>query len=397
MMSKTKIIIFLITGLALNNQILASSNIFSETHTSPAFVSIHFLQEVNATSLRSFMIGFGQRKIAEKLKYDVSSYRLVYKTTFKGQDILASGLILLPKNLKAKSPLISIQHGTTFSHDGVPSEGAYTGMELFASAGYIVLMPDYLGYGESEQIFHPYYDRQHSALAVIDMIKAAKSYLTREAIPFNEQLFLAGYSEGGYVTLAAAREIDTNKTHHLSITAVAAGAGGYDLVEMLRGVSTNKYYSYPSYLAFVLMSYNKTYDWKRPLTDFFRPKYADVLDKYMNGEYEGGYINARLTTETASLFNTDFYTNLKQQGEEIALKEAVHRNSVTGWKTKIPVRLYHGTKDEIIPVKNSEVTFKSFKDAGADSVELILIPGGTHGSSFMPMLDSFIPWLTQFR
>jgi pimeloyl-ACP methyl ester carboxylesterase len=145
------------------------------------------------------------------------------------------------------------------------------------------------------------------------------------------------------------------------------------------------------------MSYNKTYDWKRPLTDFFRPKYADVLDKYMNGEYEGGYINARLTTETASLFNTDFYTNLKQQGEEIALKEAVHRNSVTGWKTKIPVRLYHGTKDEIIPVKNSEVTFKSFKDAGADSVELILIPGGTHGSSFMPMLDSFIPWLTQFR
>jgi dipeptidyl aminopeptidase/acylaminoacyl peptidase len=395
-MSTIKYILLLFTGVTLNQNTYAATSAAFNSDSSVVF-SIEQLAEVEVKELRSFMQAIGQTAIAEKLKYDVTSQRLVYETIFKGKIVKASGLVLLPKDLKSKAPIISIQHGTTFSHDGAPSEGAYTGMELFASAGYIVLMPDYLGYGESESLFHPYYDRQYSALAVIDMIKAAKAYLQGKSIPFSDKLFLAGYSEGGYVTLAAAREIDTNKEHNLTVTAVAAGAGGYDVVEMLKGVATNSYYSYPGYLAFVLMSYNSTYDWRRPLSDFFRPKYAEALSKYMNGEYEGGFINSRLTTDTKLLFNETFYSKLKQSAEETALKQAVQKNSVTGWKTTIPIRLYHGTKDEIIPVGNSEATFKSFKTAGSESVELILIPGGTHGSSFRPMLDSFIPWLMNFN
>ena len=131
-------------------------------------------------------------------------------------------------------------------------------------------MPDFLGYGTSQSIFHPYYDKAHASSTVIDLIKAAKEFLNQEEIAFNEQLFLAGYSEGGYVTLAAAKEIDENPEHGLNVTAVAAGAGGYDLPGMLAEITSGTYYAYPSYLAFVLMAYNETNDWHKPLTYFFR-------------------------------------------------------------------------------------------------------------------------------
>jgi alpha-beta hydrolase superfamily lysophospholipase len=293
--------------------------------------------------------------------------------------------------------MISLQHGTTFVKQDAPSTSkSFSGMEYFAAAGYITIMPDYFGYGESSSLFHPYYDRKHSALAVIDMIKATKEFLAKEKIPFNDQLFLAGYSEGGYVTLATAKELEINPIQGIKITAVAAGAGGYDLEEMLRSITTNTYYAYPGYLAFVLMSYNNTYDWDKPLTYFFQRQYASALEKYMNGKNDGWYLNSKLTTTVPSLLDQDFYAGIRS-GRETELTEALKANSVGGWRTAIPIRLYHGTNDEIIPYENSEITLQKFKDAGSKDVNLTLIPQGSHGSSFVPMLEYFVPWFETFR
>lgn len=361
------------------------------------FVSATETSELSLQMLQAFTAGLGRTEIADLLKYGVKSYDLVYKTTFKGKAIEASGVLLIPTEITEAAPIISVQHGTTFVKEDAPSTGSYTGMELFASAGYIAFVPDYIGYGQSAAVFHPYYDREHSAASVIDMIKAGKEFLAKQKIAFNDKLFLAGYSEGGYVTLAAAKEIETNDEHNMKLTAVAAGAGGYDLLEMLKGVTTSTYYSYPSYLAFVLMSYNNTYNWNKPLTYFFKSQYAEALDKYMNGKYDGWYINNKLTTDVTDLLNSDFYVRLKEPNQELELKRALADNSVSGWKTAIPVRLYHGTKDEIIPYHNSEVTLEKFKNAGSSDVELTLIPNGTHGNSFMPMLEAIIPWFEQLR
>jgi dipeptidyl aminopeptidase/acylaminoacyl peptidase len=399
-MFKIKILILLATALLPARKAFGASKINTSLFTteSPRLVSVTLQKEIPLQLLQSFTAGLGNRTLTEKVKYGVKTYTLVYETSFRGKTIKASGLILVPDNLKKSAPLLSIQHGTTFVKDDAPSvSGGYSGMELFASAGYITLMPDFIGYGESSEIFHPYYDVASSADGVIDMIKSAKTFLIKEKIPFNDKLFLAGYSEGGYVTLAAAKEIDTNQSHGLTVTAVAAGAGGYDLVEMLRGVTTDTYYSYPSYLAFVLMSYNNTYDWKKPLTYFFNDRYAKVLAQYMTGEHDGWFINSKLTTNVKSLFNETFYSNLKKPSGETELKQRLSTNSVSGWKTNIPIRLYHGTKDEIIPYQNSEVTLKNFIEAGSKDVTLKLIPGGTHGSSYGPMLQYFVPWFEQMK
>jgi alpha-beta hydrolase superfamily lysophospholipase len=54
--------------------------------------------------------------------------------------------------------------------------------------------------------------------------------------------------------------------------------------------------------------------------------------------------------------------------------------------------MFHGTRDEIIPYQNSEITLEKFRAAGSENVSLTLIQGGTHGNSFERMLREFIPW-----
>lgn len=388
------IMMLLASGLIYSCQDEASDQKEEYAH----FVSITHVNELSTQTLKSFATLLGRPELADMMMYDVTTYKFVYKTTYNGTTINASGLLYLPNGMQDAAPLVSVQHGTTFVKTDAPSvSGEITGVELFAAAGYIALMPDFIGYGESADIFHPYYDKEHSALAVIDMIKAAKEYLQQEKIAFSDKLFLAGYSEGGYVTLAAANVIETGDDTGLSITAVAAGAGGYDLTGMLSDVTTSNYYSYPSYLAFILLAYNQTYQWNKPLDYFFDEPYADTLNKYMNGYYDGSFINSKLTTSVDELFNAQFFESLKSSSGEQELKQAFANNSVSGWKTQIPTKLFHGTKDEVIPYQNSETTLQNFISLGSSDVTLTLIPDGTHDDTFLPMLDVVVPWFEGMR
>ncbi|WP_299988255.1 lipase family protein [uncultured Pontibacter sp.] len=333
-----------------------------------------------------------------QIKYDVAIYKVNYRTTFQGRETVASGLVALPMNLTSPAPVLSVQHGTIFKHDEAPSamSGGLTGFEVFASGGYITLIPDYLGFGASKQFLHPYYHQQSSGIAVVDMIKAAKSLYAQEGMTDNGQLFLAGYSEGGYVTLAAQKEIETNPQHGLKITASGAGAGGYDLTEMLADVVAGKPYTYPAYLAYVLMSYNKTYEWNRPLSDFYQEPYATRLASLVNGQHSGSAINKELTTQTENLFAATFLEGLRGNGEQV-LKKALQDNSFNNWVPQSPTRLYHGTADVIVPYANSKQTYERMKAAGAPNLELIPIQNGNHGGSLIPMLTDLIPWMQSFN
>jgi pimeloyl-ACP methyl ester carboxylesterase len=394
-MSTSKNLILLLSGLLLNCQEAVEKRIPEKAQPDKQshFISAVPRENISHTVMQLLAAGAGQSELGSLLKYDVQSYTITYYTDYKGEQVEASGLVIIPLGMPEQAALVSIQHGTTFSKDEAPStRDGFQGIEFFASAGYVAFMPDLLGYGASASLFHPYYDAAHSASSVIDLIHATKEFLDVQKVLFNEKLFLAGYSEGGYVTLAAAKEIERNAEHGLQLTAVAAGAGGYDLTHMLTSVTSTDYYSYPSYLAFLLMAYNETNDWNKPLSYFFRDQYANALATYMNSSYSGGYINSRLTTNLPALFNTDFYSQLHSANGEPDLKSALKKNTLNGWRTELPIRLYHGTKDEIIPIENSQVTLEQFKAAGSDNVSLTSFPGGSHGNSFESMLRDFVPW-----
>ena len=109
-------------------------------------------------------------------RYSVSSYRLNYVTTDKnGAKVTASGLVSVPvKAAGARSPVLSYQHASTFRNNQAPSikVEAVEPPLVLASLGYIVVSPDYVGFGASYGVEHPYLTSSPSSRAVIDMLSA---------------------------------------------------------------------------------------------------------------------------------------------------------------------------------------------------------------------------------
>lgn len=358
---------------------------------------------VSATPLKGFTSG-DLKDMATKMglknaasyKYDVDYVKVVYKTNYKGKEVNASGLLGIPKNTPAAPSIISAQHGTLFVDQAAPtnianSVEAYSGLELLASAGFITAVPDYIGYGDTKDLQHPYYDQAYAASAVVDMLKATKAYLAKEKIASSNRLFLTGYSEGGYITMAAQKEIESNTAHGLTLTAVSAGAGAYDLPEMLKSVANATSYDEPGFLATLLISYNSIYEWSRPLSDFYQEPYATRLPGLLDGTKNRKEINDGLNKSTARLFEQNFFKNLKVDGQETKLKEALANNSFNSWTPKTQLRLFHGTKDEAVFISTTDLTYDRFVKAGA-KVAITRIPGTTHQGSFAPMLEQTLEW-----
>lgn len=387
---------FLLFGSGCQSEVVAPLSV-EIAPVKERLVSSELVASVPQNMLQSIATSEGFGAYINEVKYGVDVYKIVYYTTYQDREIKASGLVCVPQNISEPAPVLSAQHGTIFTqHDAPTNFTDLSGFELFASSGYVTFIPDYIGFGASEGIFHPYYNQKYSGLVVVDMIKAGKSFCQKESIHLSDKLFLVGYSEGGYVTLAAQKEIETHPEHGLQVTASAAGAGGYNLVSMLGSVTAGKSYPYPSYQAYVLQSYNNTNNWNRPLTDFFQEPYASRLPGLFDGTNGGGAINSQLTTDPKGLFSPAFFEALQKPAGELPLKQALQANSFYDWVPQSPTRLYHGTADEIVPFENSKETYERFVAQGAKQLEFIPIQKGTHGTAFEPMLRSLIPWIQSF-
>ncbi|MFD2998747.1 alpha/beta hydrolase family protein [Pontibacter toksunensis] len=390
--------------LLLTMFMLWGCNLISDDNPQPAeneyFVSATTIGTYPKEALQAFALAKEEfRDFVPFVEHDVAFYKIVYNTTYKGEEIEASGLLAVPQNTGSVPGIVSAQHGTMFKQSDAPSNFpvSFSGFELFGAAGYIAVIPDLIGYGVSSDIFHPYYDEEHSAMAVVDMLKAVKYYLQQENIESNGNLFLVGYSEGGYVTLAAQKEIENNPAHELELTAVAAGAGGYDLEGMLDVIATTPSYADPAFLPFIVQSYNITYDWNRPLTDFFQEPYASIIPELFDGTKEREEINSQLPNAPDSLFTPAFYAALQSPADETEIKEALASNSLLDWVPESPTRLYHGTADEAVFYETTVTTFNKFIDEGATNVEFITIPDGMHRTSITPMMFDVLPWFKSFQ
>ena len=151
------------------------------------------------------------------LTYSVDTYKIVYETTdVDGSATIASGAFCIPVSPECQGfPIAVYEHGTSLRKVDVPSEDiqeTYIG-RIFAAGGYQVVMPDYLGMGESPGL-HPYCHGESEATATLDMIRAVREAQLLGEIPGmepdNGELFLTGYSQGGHAAMATHKYIEEN-------------------------------------------------------------------------------------------------------------------------------------------------------------------------------------------
>lgn len=328
--------------------------------------------------------------------YSIKVYKIVYQTIDADENpVQASGSVYIPNGAN-NLPLLSAHHGTQTKRSNVGSVNPFSSPEgiLAGTLGYYGVVPDYIGLGDS-QILHPYLHAKSSATCVIDFIRAAKKFAAQNNIQLNGQLFLAGYSEGGFVTMAAHKEIQTNYSNEFTVTASAPMAGPYDMNLTARTIIGQETYDEPSFLAFLMVSYNDIYGWNK-LSEIFQSSYSNIVLGLFDGSKTTGEINGFLTNKVSELFKPEFISDYLA-GSNIQFNTALTENSLLNWTPSAPIRLFHGTSDEFVPYQNSVTAQQTLTANGGNNVELIPVEGGTHLTAGVPSLIGAALWFNEFK
>ena len=358
-------------------------------------VSVEQLEELTIDEVGSELKAYG---IPGKPEFGVVRYRLQYQTVdFNGNLTIASGALVVPVQAQKALPLLSFQHGTTVARERAPSHQSIDliGMGL-GTSGYVTAFPDYLGLGKNDGL-HPYVHAGSLASAIVDFLRAVRSFCSEMGIPLNHQLFLMGYSEGGYATMAAHRAIQSDYASEFTVTASAPMAGPYNLSEvMMQAILDKQPYPSPMYLPFTLLSYNQIYSFYDDHHEVFRPEYANLIDSLFNGELNLHDINAHLPEIPLEILREDFVADLKSNKGH-PLRKALEENDLHSWTPNTPLRMIHCKGDDQVSFKNAEMALKGFAMNGSHKAELVALDYGNHEECAPPSILLAKMWFDQFK
>ena len=341
--------------------------------------------------------------------HDVDLHRI---TTFTqvpetGETVKISGLLAVPAGVTGPMPVVSWQHGTTFSFVQVPSTlglAAAPGYTLtenvdsqetlfnihrFAANGYAVIAADYLGKG-------PYRGNRQESYAVkdastrtsLDILDAGLQGMRQLDLEPTE-LFLNGWSQGGLNTQWLHQAL---QAAGVPVRASAAASPFNDLSEcfgfwagddIFRNPSAAPYPARPLWLtialAIVLASYETYYRIDGLLHAMVRPEYLGVTEKFL-GDYD---LNIAVTNAPlpeglliegyASQFTSKACSRFLQQ---------LAANRASFWDYSNPIRLYYGLADQALhPVMAQRAV-----TGGGPLMEGVAIGNASHRSTFLASL-----------
>ena len=328
------------------------------------------------------------------VRYPIRAYKLTYTTpNSDGQMVVASGVLLVPVTTQAL-PLLSYQHGTLRPDDEsrAPSyyrsgSEVYSAVSVLASTGYIVSAPDYIGYGASKALPHPYEHAASLASASLDMLRAAKEFCQKENVALNQKNFLLGYSEGGFATMALHKLMQETASDEFTVTASAPGAGAYHKTAFARYIlESTQPLSFLSTYVWVLDTYNRVYSINRPYSYYFNQPWASQLQANPFGE---------VPTQASQLFAGSFRASVLNNSDTQMLA-AFRDNDIYDWKPTAPLALFHGTADDYVPYFNSQDAYNAMQARGATQVELRPIQGGNHFSSVTVYTLEALSFITRY-
>lgn len=328
----------------------------------------------------------------------VALYKILYETIDpSGKRTVASGALAIPEGTTGPLPLLSYQHGTVANRSTVASAyGFDLGSLLFGGEGYVVAIPDYLGLGDSPGL-HPYVHAASLATSVVDMLRASRALCGQMNVPLSGELFLLGYSEGGYATMAAHKAIEEEHASEFTITASAPMAGPYDMSGTMRELfMSDARYNDPFYLPYVVLAYHDIYHLASSLSDIFAEPYASILPGLFNGENEGFIINQKLPLIPKSMLAPEFLRDFQSDSLN-PLRRALYENDLYRWTPRSPMRIYHCLRDDRVPYRNAQVAYDSFKARGAKNVELVTLDRGGHGGCALPSILRGKEWFDLVR
>lgn len=325
---------------------------------------------------------------------------LLYRVTFPSvipeqgnRPIVTTGLIAVPEGTAASLPLVSYQHGTVYLNEEVPSypeQSPETQLMIaqFAGQGYLLIGADYFGLGGSSEP-EGYMVKASQQQATSDMLVAGRAVMTSMGLS-DTGLHLAGWSQGGFVTMAMLEKLERDG---VPVKAAATASAPLDVFAALNGFlnfprpndavwvnslfilsafAFENYYAVPG-LARSLFT-DETYD---TLAKAYRREKIDV---------------ATIPTDLHKLIRPEYFD--PQFFAASAYGRLIAATSAYRWVIETPVRNYYGEADEAITVGVARMaaTYQAAIGTGNPTVEAVSTGDTTHRGTFARAVPLWKAW-----
>ena len=294
-----------------------------------------------------------------------------------GNPCTLSGTITVDKTLiKDKKPyngILLYNHFTIYATTQAPSRGAVEFPTGAAFTNFIVVAPDYYGFGITEKEPQAYCISRANGRASLDAYLAAKRLIEDLKVKKGDDFVIAGYSEGGQTTMSVLREI-SERHPEIKVKRAFAGDGPYDINSMYDAI-TKGTTEMPSTVCNVLYAFNHFFRLGYDIHDYLKDPVAKNFNKwFLSKENKRRALDEELIkTKKTSDICTDAVLNTNSALSR-KFKAAFSQDALTsGWTPRrdFDVMLFHDTKDDVVPVENFYAMSKFLKAKGIKTEEFV--------------------------
>ncbi len=314
-------------------------------------------------------------------------YKVNYRSRDeKNNDVVLSGLVVLPKGGAPKG-LVVFDHGTIVNSNLAPSRfvgkanssEAQIAVLAFASGGYAVAMPDYLGLGDHKGA-HPYPLGAANSLSAVDIIAPARTVAARNNIAVGSHLFITGYSEGGAVAMWTVRNLEQKSGANYDVFAAAPISGPYDLSTVTRKWLLDSPTSQEEFvIRLYLTSYMAYYFHKSQglkLTDYFKPSMAFTITQAFKGNISDESLIKRLALAAVLMRSKNSLENVitarfKKALETLDTSDPIIRemqkSDCYDWSPRTKMLLINIKTDKVVDPGNTEKAIRTMRQRGVSA------------------------------
>lgn len=294
----------------------------------------------------------------------------------RGDSLTLSGRIHMPDSGRAER-IVLCPHYTITANMECPSECGGLEAKYLASDRYVLIMPDYIGYGVTADRVHPYLDIHLTVRNTIDMLTAVQAHLTEQNLnPLSDSILIVGFSQGAAVAIGALKEIEEHNI--CPVKKCYASSGPYDVAATFDLCVERDYIGLAFVVPAFVMGTNEAYDLGIHPDTIFTPWMLKRYHYALSKEHGVPATAFRLGRGKLSKYLTPAGMD-KTRGENKRLYEGYLRSSLvhiyggdtvmTDWCPRTPIYLMHSTNDDLVNYECAENLRTMFTRNGARNVE----------------------------
>lgn len=286
-----------------------------------------------------------------------------------GDSITLSGLLSYPLDKPAKG-VILIPHYTITSKKQAPSVKP-TGEAGYFKEDYILVMPDYIGYGWTEDLPHPYLAGDLTGRNCADMLACLHPMLDTIDLGCSlDSIYIVGYSQGGASAAWTLKVMEEEYADRYHVIACFAGGGPYDVAVTYDDALAKKKVFMPAVVPMLVVGTDVAYDLHLNYNDYFTPAMQNIYEKYLaTKENSTAQLFFKFRNHRLSHWMSEFamdpsrpemqtiYDGFKRSSlVRYPLNEKIADQQIIcpEWRPKAQLYVFHSTKDNVVTILCAE-------------------------------------------